>query len=43
MIGDLLVITGLVYVTGGTRAGFILLYPISVLSGSVLRLPPARG
>jgi two-component system sensor histidine kinase PilS (NtrC family) len=36
VIGDLLVITGLVYVTGGTRAGFILLYPISVLSGSVL-------
>jgi len=36
VIGDLAVITGLVYVTGGTRAGFILLYPISVLSGSVL-------
>jgi two-component system sensor histidine kinase PilS (NtrC family) len=36
VIGDILVITGLVYVTGGTRAGFILLYPISVLSGSVL-------
>lgn len=36
VIGDLVVITGLVYVTGGTRAGFILLYPISVLSGSVL-------
>ena len=35
---DLLVITGLVYLTGGpgSRAGFILLYPISVLSGSVL-------
>ena len=35
---DLLVITGLVYLTGGgsTRAGFMLLYPISVLSGSVL-------
>lgn len=35
---DLLTITGLVYVTGGTgsRAGFMLLYPISVLSGSVL-------
>jgi two-component system sensor histidine kinase PilS (NtrC family) len=38
VIGDLLIITGLVYVTGGTRAGFILLYPISVLSGSVLLL-----
>lgn len=38
VILDLLVITGLVYLTGGagTRAGFILLYPISVLSGSVL-------
>ena len=35
---DLVVITGLVYLTGGagTRAGFILLYPISVLSGSLL-------
>ncbi len=34
---DLLSITGLVYLTGGIRAGgFILLYPISVLSGSVL-------
>lgn len=35
---DLGIITGLVYLTGGagTRAGFILLYPISVLSGSVL-------
>jgi two-component system, NtrC family, sensor histidine kinase PilS len=35
--GDLLVITGLVYLTGGTgtRAGFMLLFPISVLSGSV--------
>jgi two-component system sensor histidine kinase PilS (NtrC family) len=36
VIGDLLIITGLVYLTGGTRTGFILLYPISVLSGSVL-------
>ncbi len=36
VLGDLLIITGLVYLTGGTRAGFILLYPISVLSGSVL-------
>src|SRR5512145_82448 len=35
---DLLVITGLVYLTGGagTRLGFMLLYPISVLSGSVM-------
>jgi two-component system sensor histidine kinase PilS (NtrC family) len=38
VIGDLAVITGLVYLTGGTglRGGFLLLYPISVLSGSVL-------
>src|SRR5262249_14983017 len=38
VIGDLAVITGLVYVTGGagSRAGFMLLYPLSVLSGSVL-------
>ncbi len=38
VIGDLAIITGLVYLTGGTgtRAGFMLLYPISVLSGSVL-------
>ncbi|HJS58313.1 MAG TPA: ATP-binding protein [Vicinamibacteria bacterium] len=36
VVGDLLIITGLVYLTGGTRAGFTLLYPISVLSGSVL-------
>src|SRR5688572_7581997 len=36
VLGDLLTITGLVYVTGGVRAGFILLYPMSVLSGSVL-------
>jgi two-component system sensor histidine kinase PilS (NtrC family) len=38
VIGDLAIFTGLVYLTGGTgtRAGFMLLYPISVLSGSVL-------
>ena len=37
VVGDLLTITGLVYLTGGIRAGgFILLYPMSVLSGSVL-------
>lgn len=38
VILDLLVITGLVYFTGGTgtRTGFMLLYPISVLSGSIL-------
>jgi two-component system sensor histidine kinase PilS (NtrC family) len=38
VIGDLAIITGLVYLTGGTgnRAGFMLLYPISVLAGSAL-------
>src|SRR6185436_6610678 len=35
---DLVLITALVYLTGGTgnQAGFMLLYPMSVLSGSVL-------
>jgi two-component system, NtrC family, sensor histidine kinase PilS len=42
VIGDLLVVTGLVYTTGGARTGFMLLYPISVLSGSVV-LPRGRG
>jgi two-component system sensor histidine kinase PilS (NtrC family) len=38
VVADLFVISGLVYLTGGTgtRAGFMLLYPISVLSGSVM-------
>ncbi|PYQ49394.1 MAG: hypothetical protein DMF78_18340, partial [Acidobacteria bacterium] len=38
VIFDLIVITGLIYLTGGpgNRAGFMLLYPISVLSGSIL-------
>src|SRR5688500_19030809 len=38
VIRALAVISGLVYLTGaaGTRAGFTLLYPISVLSGGVL-------
>jgi two-component system, NtrC family, sensor histidine kinase PilS len=36
VIGDLLTITGLVYVTGLGRGGFTLLYPISVLVGSVM-------
>jgi two-component system sensor histidine kinase PilS (NtrC family) len=36
VIGDLLLITGLVYLTGISRAGFQLLYPIAVLSGAVL-------
>jgi two-component system, NtrC family, sensor histidine kinase PilS len=36
VVGDLVTITGLLYLTGGIRAGFILLYPMSVLSGAVL-------
>lgn len=38
VLGDLSVITALVYLTGGTgsRLGFVLLYPLSVLSGSAL-------
>jgi two-component system sensor histidine kinase PilS (NtrC family) len=43
VVSDLLIITGLVYTTGGVRAGFILLYPISVLSGSVLLLSRRGG
>jgi two-component system sensor histidine kinase PilS (NtrC family) len=39
--GDLVIITALVYFTGGVRTGFLLLYPISVLSASVLL--PRRG
>jgi two-component system sensor histidine kinase PilS (NtrC family) len=37
-VPDLLTVTGLVYLTGGTgtEAGFMLLYPLSVLSGSIL-------
>jgi len=36
VIGDLVIITGLVYLTGGSRAGFALLYPIAVLAGGTL-------
>ena len=36
VVGDLVVITGLVYISGGIRTGFMLLYPLSVLAGSVL-------
>lgn len=44
VIGDLAIITGLIYAMGGIGrgAGFLLLYPVSVLSGSVL-LPRGRG
>jgi len=41
VVCDLLVITGLVYVAGGVRTGFLLLYPLSVLSATVL--VPRRG
>jgi len=34
--GDLVIITGLVHVTGGVRTGFLLLYPLSVLSATML-------
>jgi len=36
VLGDLLILTGLVHATGGVRTGFLLLYPLSVLSGTVL-------
>src|SRR5260221_8215291 len=36
LLADLLVITGLVYVAGGVRAGFMLLYPIPALAGSAI-------
>jgi two-component system sensor histidine kinase PilS (NtrC family) len=36
IIADLLIVTGLVWVSGEVHAGFVLLYPITVLSGSVL-------
>jgi two-component system sensor histidine kinase PilS (NtrC family) len=34
--GDLLIITALVHLTGGVRTGFLLLYPLSVLSATML-------
>ena len=36
ILGDLAVVTGFVYLTGVERTGFAILYPISVLCGSVL-------
>jgi two-component system sensor histidine kinase PilS (NtrC family) len=36
LLADLVVITGLVYVAGGVRAGFMLLYPIPALAGSAI-------
>jgi two-component system sensor histidine kinase PilS (NtrC family) len=41
VLGDLLMVTALVHVTGGVRTGFLLLYPLSVLSATML-VPP-RG
>jgi len=41
VLGDLLMVTALVYVTGGVRTPFLLLYPLSVLSATVL--VPRRG
>jgi two-component system sensor histidine kinase PilS (NtrC family) len=41
VVGDLLVITALVSVMGGVRTGFLLLYPLSVLSATML--VPRRG
>jgi two-component system sensor histidine kinase PilS (NtrC family) len=36
MVGDLAVVTGFVYLTGSDRTGFVILYPVVVLCGSVL-------
>lgn len=36
VIGDLAVTTGLVYLTGVDRTGFVILFPVSVLCGTVL-------
>jgi two-component system sensor histidine kinase PilS (NtrC family) len=36
VLGDLLMVTGLVYLMGDSRGGFLLLYPLAVLAGSVL-------
>jgi two-component system sensor histidine kinase PilS (NtrC family) len=36
LAGDLLIITALVHVTGGVRTGFLLLYPLAVLSATML-------
>ena len=36
VLGDLLMVTALVWLTGGARTPFLLLYPLSVLSATVL-------
>jgi len=41
LLGDLVMVTALVYLTGGVRTGFLLLYPLSVLSATML--VPRRG
>ena len=41
VLGDLATVTALVYLTGGVRTPFLLLYPLSVLSATVL--VPRRG
>jgi two-component system sensor histidine kinase PilS (NtrC family) len=41
VLGDLLILTVLVHFTGGVRTGFLLLYPLSVLSATML--VPRRG
>jgi len=41
VLGDLLMVTALVYLNGGVRTGFLLLYPLSVLSATML--VPRRG
>ncbi len=41
LLGDLVMVTALVYVTGGVRTGFLLLYPLAVLSATML--VPRRG
>jgi two-component system sensor histidine kinase PilS (NtrC family) len=41
VVGDLLIVTALIHLTGGVRTGFLLLYPLVVLSATVL--VPRRG
>ena len=41
VVGDLVTITALVYITSGTRSGFLLLYPMAVLAATLL--VPRRG
>jgi two-component system sensor histidine kinase PilS (NtrC family) len=41
VVGDLVAITALVYITSGTRSGFLLLYPMAVLAATLI--VPRRG